>query len=685
MDDVPQKNDLLTVLNYAIDGIVTFDSSGKIEFFNAAAQEIFGYECHEVVGQSISLLFPHVKEQNYKDIEEVFEADVTRITAREVVARHKKGYPFSLELRIGKINTPERVIMWGMFRDLTTEKNQEKMLHDMNIILDSVTIAQSQFIKDKSAENVKRIFQQFLFDILAVTQSSVGIIVRYDETSNEVLPLALSDDEWQKYFTRCSLDDFKNTDPYLHFLINKIPEVIKNRKITIGNMKCGVCKLKNYLAMPMIKKNRIVGLIAIANNSHAYSSEINYLLLPVLQACVILMEAHDNEQKRQKMEMQIADSLKKLELQNVELEGARDAAMRANLAKSAFLANMSHEIRTPLNGVMGMTELLLNTELNQKQQRYANNIYMSSEMLLHIVNDVLDLSKIEAGELRLESISFNLLDLIKDLISMLDVKAREKKIEIAVYYSPSIPMTFIGDPVRIRQILINLIGNAVKFTDQGSVTLSVTLQQDGKLYFQIVDTGIGISEEVQKKLFGSFVQADVSTTRKYGGTGLGLAICKKLVHKMKGKIGVESAEGKGSTFWFTLDLPVAEKQQILPMNIDKCAVIVGKQTENKKIFERYLHDMGVVSTHCHTLEEAINKVKDKHCGAVFCDQASALDDEKKLYSLLDDDSAAVVVGLDDGDQQQNKSKENNLVHYLAFPLYPDQIRGVLCQENHAED
>ena len=177
MNFQPPENDILAVLNYAIDGIITFDAKGNIEFLNDAAERILGYERPELAGKSVSLLFPHLDNIEYEDIEEVFKADVSQITSREVVARHHSGKMFSLELRIGKIEHPDRKILWGMFRDLTDEKKQEKMLHHMNIILDSVTIAQSLFIKEKSPDNVFRIFHQFLFDILAVTQSAIRLMM----------------------------------------------------------------------------------------------------------------------------------------------------------------------------------------------------------------------------------------------------------------------------------------------------------------------------------------------------------------------------------------------------------------------------------------------------------------------------------------------------------------------------
>lgn len=259
-------------------------------------------------------------------------------------------------------------------------------------------------------------------------------------------------------------------------------------------------------------------------------------------------------------------------------EEAKAKALAADKHKSTFLANMSHEIRTPLNGIIGMTQILKETQLDEKQAEYVDIINLSGISLLSIINDILDFSKIESGQIELEEITFDLIEKTDEIYKLMNLKAQEKNLTLGVQIDEAIPRYLTGDPLRLKQIIINLVNNAIKFTDSGSVKLELNLLSNNdekvRIMFKITDTGIGIPEKAKKKLFKEFSQADASISRKHGGSGLGLSISKNLAKMMGGDIGVISEVGKGSTFWFTAafgiadELP-AEEPQVTDQNIEK--------------------------------------------------------------------------------------------------------------------
>jgi len=622
----------------ALDAVITMDADGRITDWNPQAEITFGWSREEVLGRLLSetIIPRRYREAHHRGLRNFLEAGHGPLVNKrlEIEALHRDGHEFPAEMAITAVQWEAVWTFAAFVGETTPRKRVEEALAEEAELLSLLMDNVHDGIYFKDAAGRFTRINRAHAQALGIADTRQALgKTDFDFLSAECAQAAFADDQQTMQTGR--------------------PLVDKTERVTRSD---GTTTWYSTTKVPLHNsQQRLVGTLGVSRD------------------------------------------ITELKRAQEELEAVKRMAETASQAKSEFLANMSHEVRTPMNGILGMTELALGTELTPEQRELLQMVKTSADSLLTIINDVLDFSKIEAGKLDLDPIEFNLRDSMDETLQVLAIRVHEKGLELISDVTSEAPEAVVGDATRIRQIIINLVGNAVKFTDRGEVVVRVTAESFGEdcavLHFSVSDTGIGITADKQTVIFEAFSQADATTTRRYGGTGLGLTICSRLVQMMQGRIWVDSEVGKGSTFHFTARVGLAQRPAepvpLEPACLEGVPVlVVDDNATNRRILEGTLERWGMKPTLTEGVQAALAalaRARDAgHPFSLVLTDAHMPDyDGFHLAEMLmrQPERRCAIVMLTSGGQRGDaaRCRQLGIAAYLTKPVRQSQLRDTIIR------
>jgi PAS domain S-box-containing protein len=671
--------------------MVGMDIHGTIIDWNPQAENIFGWKKEEALGKPMHELIvpPEFREAHLGGMKHYLATGEGPVLGRklEAEALRRNGETFPVRLAVCPVRFDDKTIFTAFIADVSERKRAELAIQENSDRM--AAVIQMQQDMSTVGLDLDRLMELVVQRTRALTHGD-GAVIQMLEADGTLVNRAGCGTAGQILGER--------VDPH-HSLSGMC---VRERRVLTSEdtetdprvdlEKCRRIGARSMIVVPLLRDGATTGVLM------TYSTEVKAfhdghcdtlrLLSGVLAGAI--GQATEFHEK--------VVAIESLQATEKSLVLAKEAANRAAQAKSEFLANMSHEIRTPLNGIIGMTDLLAESTLDDQQKRYVRIIQDSGTGLLTIINDILDFSKVEAGKLDLEKIDFDLASVLEGQAELLAGRAREKGLSLSTFIDPRIPQLLRGDPGRVGQILLNLIGNAIKFTAQGSVSVRAEpVTPDGgvtTIRFSVRDTGIGLSDEAKQRLFQPFTQADGTTARRFGGTGLGLSICKRLVQLMHGEIGVESREGAGSDFWFTARFDAARAdsttRRVPRDTLGRLHVlVVDDEPTCAEVFCHYLRSWGCTAEQARSAAEAmaaLNRAKadGKRFDVALIDRhLPGMDGNQLATRILADPEHAgirlVQVTAFDRPKQGDEVRSQGFAAYLTKPVRQSDLYESLQQ------